>query len=108
MASGSFDQYKPIVEFMVVVLIVGFSVLRKSKVNGRRERSEPSAVRFWLYLIAALICGGIAWFSVQYIRDHHGDYANFLMIFGALFGAPFGAGFLLGALLEGGRVVFRR
>ena len=102
------EEYKPLVEFVAIVLVVGYSVMAKRKVKGRRERPEPSAGKFLFYLIAGLICGGIAWSSFVYMRNHHGDYANYLMLIGVLTGTPFAAGFLLGALIEGLRVAFRR
>lgn len=102
------DEYASLIQFICIVLFVGYSVMAKRKVNGRRERPEPSAGKFLLYLIAAVVCGGIAWFCFLYVRDHHGDYANYLMIIGVLASLPFAAGFLLGAVIEGLRVVFRR
>ncbi|MBS1143996.1 MAG: hypothetical protein H6R14_1402 [Proteobacteria bacterium] len=102
------DEYGSTIQLVGIVLAVGYSVMARRKVNGRRERPEPSAARFFLYLIAAVVCSGIAWFCFQYLRDHHGDYANYLMIIGLLASLPFAAGFLLGALLEGLRVVLRR
>lgn len=100
------EEYKPLIEFVLIVLAIGYSVMRQRRINGRRERPAPSATKFMLYLIAALVCGGIAWRSFSYIQSHHGDYANFLMLMGVMIGAPFGAGFLLGALIEGLRIVF--
>ncbi|UCV28926.1 hypothetical protein [Ferribacterium limneticum] len=100
------EGYKPLIEFVAIVLVIGYSVMRKRKVNGQRERPEPSSAKFMLYLIAALVCGCTGWSSYAYMQNHHGDYANYLMMLGVMIGAPFGAGFLLGAIIEGLRVVF--
>jgi hypothetical protein len=100
------EEIKPILEAVLIVGAIGFSALRRSGRKGQREMREPSAGRFWLSLIGAAICGAIAVGSFRYIQDHHGDYANYLMIFGALFGGLFGAGLLLKALIEGLRVAF--
>lgn len=100
------ETVKPILEVVLIIGAIGFSALRKGGRRGQQEIREPSAGRFWLSLIGAAICGAIALASYRYIQDHHGDYANYLMIFGALFGALFGAGLLLKALIEGLRVVF--
>ena len=99
-------EIKPILEAVLIVGAIGFSALRKGGRRGQREVSEPSAGRFWLSLIGAAICGAVAIGSYRYIQDHHGDYANYLMIFGALIGGLFGAGLLLRAFVEGLRVVF--
>jgi hypothetical protein len=100
------EEIKPLLEAVLIVGAIGFSALRRSGPRGQREASEPSPLRFWLSLIGAAICTAIAVGSYRYIQDHHGDYANYLMIFGALFGGLFGAGLLLKALIEGLRVAF--
>lgn len=100
------EEIKPLLEAVLIVGTIGFSALRRKGRRGQREASAPSALRFWLSLIGAAICGAVAIGSYRYMQDHHGDYANYLMIFGALFGGLFGAGLLLRALIEGLRVVF--
>lgn|SRR5574343_903068 len=100
------EEVKTVLEAVLIVGAIGFSALRRSGRKGERERAAPSAGRFWLSLLGAAICGGIAIWSVIYIRDHHGDYANYLFLFSALIGGLFGAGLLLRALIEGLRVVF--
>lgn len=103
----SWEVFKDIAEPIVLVLAIGFSVFRRRRnEDGEREWQEPSARRFVLYLVGAVICGCIAFFSARYMQDHPGDYANYLMIVGALCGGLFGAGLLLGALIEGFRFVF--
>lgn len=105
----TWELVKDIAEPIAFVLAIGFSVLRKRRnKDGQRERPEPSASRFLLYLIGAVICGGIAFFSARYMQDHKGDYANNLMFMGVLCGGLFGAGLLLGALIEGFRFAFTR
>lgn len=100
------EEIKSILEAVLIVGAIGFSALRRSGRKGQRELREASPASFWLSLIGAAICGAIAVGSFRYIQDHHGDYANYLMIFGALFGGLFGAGLLLKALIEGLRVAF--
>lgn len=100
------EDIKPWIEAVLIVGAIGFSALRRTGRKGRREMAAPSAARFWLSLVGAAICGVIAVWSICYIRDHHGDYANYLMIFSALNGGLLGVGLLLRALIEGLRVVF--
>lgn len=100
------EEMKPLLEAVLIIGAIGFSALGKGGRRGRREASEPSSGSFWLSLIGAMICGIVAVGSYRYIQDHHGDYANYLMIFGALFGGLFGAGLLLKAFIEGLRVAF--
>lgn len=100
------EEIKPLLEAVLIVGAIGFSALRRGSRREQREASGPSAFRFWLSLIGAAICAATAMWSYRYIQEHHGDYANYLMIFGALFGGLFGAGLLLKALIEGLRVIF--
>lgn len=100
------EAIKPVLEGVLIVGAIGFSALRRNGRKGERELAAPSATRFWLSLLGAVICSGIAVWSAVYVRDHHGDYANYLFLFSALFGGLFGAGLLLRALVEGLRVVF--